>query len=164
MMRLPALENAMIEIRKSLETDIPAIMDIVERNRRLFPGLETAEGLRAHEESLRSFIECGESLSAIVEGKVQGNLLYSVSEKELCFFIVDECMRGRGIGSALLGKMLASFSAGDEIWLFTYTEDDERGKGARAFYLRHGFHPDGITDAFGVPCEKFVLKNRKAPE
>jgi ribosomal protein S18 acetylase RimI-like enzyme len=88
----------------------------------------------------------GQMFVAEDQGRVVGFIAFGPSrdddrqgETEIYTLYVDPAWWGRGLGSALIAT--APEDAAVSLWV---GEGNER---ARAFYARHGFHPDGASEA-----------------
>ena len=64
----------------------------------------------------------------------------SMSERLLEHIAVDPDVQNRGIGTALLAKVMELMPNGFSLWTF------QKNQGARRFYERHGFRAVEFTD------------------
>ena len=138
-------------------TDIGSWMALVERVAWNFPGLETAEALAEHRDTVLRFMDEGRALCVKVNGAVIGVLLFSVKHNMICCLAVAPEQRRKGIASALLREALGRLDRSQNITVTTFREDDERGPAPRALYRRFGFLPGRLDMEFGSPVQEFVL-------
>lgn len=136
---------------------IGAWMELVRDVRDNFPGLETEEKLRQHQETVEKFMRRGEAICALEGERVVGALLYSCKHGMLCFLAVDPACRRRGIARGMVERMLERMPNGN-VRVQTFRQGDPRGASARPFYLSLGFAPDRLSDFEGYPEQDFVLK------
>ena len=64
-------------------------MDLVEKVKEDFPGLETAEALNEHRNTVLEFIDKESAICAKICNKIVGTLLFSKENHMLCFLAVD---------------------------------------------------------------------------
>lgn len=137
--------------------DIGSWMALVERVAWNFPGLETAEALAEHRDTVLHFMNEGRALCVKENGTVVGVLLFSTKHNMICCLAVAPEKRRKGIASALLREALARLDRSREITVTTFREDDERGQAPRALYQHFGFLPGRLDTEFGSPVQEFVL-------
>ncbi|MPM56832.1 hypothetical protein SDC9_103647 [bioreactor metagenome] len=65
--------------------------------------------------------------------------------------------RKKGIGAAMVEKMLCLLPKGEDIWVITFREDDEKGIAPRALYKKFGFVEDELLIDKNYPHQKFIL-------
>jgi ribosomal protein S18 acetylase RimI-like enzyme len=75
------------------------------------------------------------------DGRVVG--WWSMTDGSLEHIYVDPDLQNRGIGSAMLDKVMALMPDGFSLWTF------QKNEGARRFYERHGFRAVELTDGSG---------------
>jgi ribosomal protein S18 acetylase RimI-like enzyme len=75
------------------------------------------------------------------EGRVVG--WWSMTEGSLEHIYVDPELQNRGLGSAMLAKVMELMPDGFSLWTF------QKNVGARRFYERHGFRAVELTDGSG---------------
>lgn len=138
-------------------TDLDAWMELVNRVSWNFPGLETAESLEEHRETVLRFMEKGQALCVRKKGEMMGVLLFSRKRNMICCLAVDPGCRRQGVASALLEKALSEMDRQREITVSTFREEDEKGRAPRALYRKFGFREAGLTEEFGYPNQVFVL-------
>ena len=127
------------------------MVDIVKDN---FPGFILDEYKKILEQNIaRKTALCVKYIDQIV-----GVLLFSIHGKCLSCMAVHPLHRKKGIGSALVGKMITMFPNDIDIWVSTFREEDKLGEAPRALYKKFGFVEDELTVEFGYPNQKFVLR------
>lgn len=147
-------------IRKADKNDIENWMELVEKVKAVFPGLETDEALLEHKNTVLDFMEKGLALCAEEKGKISGILLFSAERGEICFLAVDKEERRKGVGKKLLYAALDKIPKDRNVSLITYCEGDYNGIAARAFYKKLGFEEGDVTEEFGSPAQEFILKSK----
>lgn len=145
-------------VRLARPEDVDAWMELVERVKAEFPGLETAEAMAEHRITVRNFIRSSSAVCAEKNERLVGALLFSKEAGALCFLAVDPACRRQHIGERLVSSMLAQMDEGKDVAVTTYREDDPRGAAARAFYKRLGFSEGRLGEEFGCPVQEFILK------
>ena len=151
-----------MEVRLAGPQDLDGWMALVERVRDVFPGLETAEAMAEHRETVLQFVENASAICATESGQVVGALLFSKENGMLCFLAVDPACRRQHIARNMVSRMLSQMGKGKDVTVTTYREGDSDGIAARAFYRSLGFSEGKLTEEFGCPVQEFVLK-RQAP-
>lgn len=146
-----------MEIRKAKESDIGQWLQLVKKVRASFPGLETEEALKEHEETVLQFIENEEAAAAFEEQKLVGAMLYSGEYNMICFLAVDPKHRKKGIATLLLRFALDALDGKRDVTVSTFRDGDEKGAAARALYRKLGFQAEELTVEFGYPCQVFRL-------
>ena len=147
-----------MEIRFAGRADLDGWMALVESVKDAFPGLETPEALAAHRNTVAGFIDREEAVCAVVNDRVAGALLFSRQENELCFLAVLPEFRRRHIAESMVSLMLPELESGRDVTVTTYREGAAEGIAARAFYKSLGFRAGELTEEFGSPVQRFVLK------
>jgi GNAT superfamily N-acetyltransferase len=138
--------------------DLGKWMDMVNDVKDNFPGLIMDEYKIILEKNIgRHTALCVKCCDQIV-----GVLLFSINSQCLSFMAVHPLHRKKGIGSALVEKMISLFPSDMDIWVSTFREDDKLGDAPRALYKKFGFTEDELTIEFGYPNQKFVLRRSKA--
>ena len=145
-------------IEPGIKQDIDSWMNLVERVRGAFPGLETRQAMEAHRRTVLEFMESGGAICAKEQKEVVGALLFSREHSMLCFLAVDARHRRQHIAENMVACMLTKMDSHSDILVTTYREDVPEGAAARAFYQRMGFTPGKLTEEFGSPVQEFVLK------
>lgn len=147
-----------MEIKLGSISDIDGWMDLVEKVKEDFPGLETAEALNEHRNTVLEFINKGSAICAKICNKIVGTLLFSKENHMLCFLAVDIAYRRQHIAEKMVSYMLTLMDVKDDIIVTTYREGVPEGIAARAFYKRLGFIEGKLTEEFGSPVQEFILK------
>lgn len=99
----------MIEIRFARERDIDSWMNLVNKVKENFPGLETGQALKEHRNTVLEFIRKESAICAQSDGNIVGALLFERDSNMLCFLAVDPnaadsyCRRD-GVGNAPIFK------------------------------------------------------------
>ena len=145
-------------IQLGTEQDIDHWMNLVEKVRDSFPGLETEEALNEHRNIVLDFMNRNSAICAKEKGKIVGILLFSNENRELCFLAVAAEYRRRHIAEKMLSYMFTKLDSSKDIFVTTYRDGVPEGIAARAFYKRMGFVEGKLTEEFGSPVQEFVLK------
>ena len=145
-------------IQLGIEQDIDNWMNLVERVKDSFPGLETKDALNEHRNTVLNFMNRNSAICAKEKGKIVGVLLFSSENNELCFLAVATEHRRQHIAEKMLSYMLTKINFQKDISVTTYRDGVPEGIAARAFYKRMGFVEGKLTEEFGSPVQKFVLK------
>ena len=90
-------------IQKAAYENIDSWMCLVRKVASSFPGMDFEE----HEKTLRAFIDRGEALVCLKDGRVVGALLFSKEESVLAFLAVDPDERRKHIARNLVSMMLS---------------------------------------------------------
>lgn len=138
--------------------DIDGWMELVDRVKDGFPGLETKEAMAEHRNTVLRFISSRSAICAETGGVIAGILLFSREDGTLCFLAVDENRRRQRIGEGMVRYMLEAMPRGREVAVTTYREEAAEGKAARAFYRSLGFAEGELCEEFGSRVQKFVLR------
>lgn len=147
-----------MEIGFAAPRELDGWMELVDKVKDSFPGLETKEALDAHRETVQDFISRGEAVCAKDGDRVTGALLFSKENRMLCFLAVDPACRRQHIAENMVSLMLTGMDGAGEITVTTYREGVPEGIAARAFYKRLGFVEGRLTEEFGSPVQEFVWK------
>lgn len=140
------------------ENDIDSWMKLVREVRWNFPGLETEESLTEHRQTVFKFIKSGEAICIKDGSKIAAVLLFSKEHNMICFLAVLPEYQKRGYASELMKIALEKLDRTKEISVSTFREDDKKGTAPRALYKKFGFVAGELTEEFGYPNQKFVLK------
>jgi GNAT superfamily N-acetyltransferase len=121
---------------------------------------EFAEGLPATGKNIWLYVDNGRTLASIV---IDGDL--AAREAHLRWFIVDESLRGMGVGRVLLERAMAFVDAHyDETYLWTFKGLDA----ARHLYEAAGFtlaeESEGRQWGSVVVEQRFVRRSRRASD
>ena len=147
-----------MEIRLSKITDIDGWMQLVNKVKDSFPGLETTEALNEHRAVALDFIRNNSAICAATENKIVGSLLFSKDQNTLCFLAVDPDCRRHHIAEQMVNHMLGFMDPEKDIVVTTYREGVSEGIAARAFYKHLGFTEGNLKEEFGYPVQEFLLK------
>lgn len=134
--------------------DVDPWMDLVHTVKDNFPGLVMDE----YKKILEQNIGRQTALCVKYHDQIVGVLLFSIHSKCLSCMAVHPLHRKKGIGSALVERMISMFPNGMDIWVSTFREDDKWGDAPRALYKKFGFTADELTIEHGYPNQKFVLR------
>lgn len=137
--------------------DIDSWMALVKRVSWNFPGLETAESIEEHKQTVLKFISKKQALCVKKCNEVVGVLLFSRNHNMICCLAVAPGYRQCGIASELLKKALEELDRSKDISVSTFREEDEKGIAPRALYKKFGFKEDELIEEFGYPNQRFVL-------
>ena len=132
-----------MKVKLGQRDDIASWMALVEEVRWNFPGLETEQSLREHEETVLRFMDERRALCVKEHGKVVGVLLISKTHNMICCLLLQEGIR--------------RLDRSREITVTTFRAEDEKGRAPRALYQRFGFHPQALLEELGYPVQRFVL-------
>ena len=146
-----------MEIRLAQPQDLAGWMELVEKVRFSFPGLETPEALEGHRQTVRAFMRRGWAVCAVERQRIAGVLLFSAEDNTLCFLAVDPAFRMRHAAAGMVACGLAHMDPRRAVTVTTYRESDPAGTAARAFYKSLGFTEGKLTEEFGSPVQEFVL-------
>ena len=124
-------------IELGTKQDIDGWMNLVEKVKDAFPGLETKDALNEHKNSVLNFMDKASAICAKEQGKIVGILLFSFENNEICFLAVDAEFRRQHIAEKMVSFMLSKMDA---------------------FYKQMGFTEGKLTEEFGSPVQEFVLK------
>ena len=145
-------------IELGTEQDIDSWMDLVEKIKDAFPGLETKEALNEHKNTVLDFMGRASAICAKEQGEIVGTLLFSSENNVLCFLAGDAEHRRQHIAEKMVSYMLTKMDHQRDISVTTYRDGVPEGTAARAFYKRMGFNEGKLTEEFGSPVQEFVLK------
>ncbi len=145
-------------IELGTEQDIDSWMNLVEKVKDAFPGLETKEALNEHKNTVLDFMVRASAICAKEQGEIVGTLLFSSETNVLCFLAVDAEHRRQHIAEKMVSYMLTKMDPQSDISVTTYRDRVPEGTAARAFYKRMGFKEGKLTEEFGSPVQEFVLK------
>jgi Acetyltransferases len=141
-----------MEIGFAQNKDINSWMELVERVKDSFPGLDMEE----YKKGLSLRISGKGALAAVESGRVVGALLFSGETKELEFLAVHPDFRQKGTAAALIRHLFSLFPKGSRFSVITYRENDPQGKAARELYRSIGFIPGRLLTVFDYPCQELT--------
>ena len=140
--------------------DIESWMQLVQRVRWNFPGLETAAALDDHRKTVLRFMGENRALCVKDAEKVVGVLLLSKKHNMICCLAVAPEYRRNGIASLLLKKAIAELDSTRDITVTTFRDNDEKGISPRALYKKFGFAEEKLMIENDYPVQRFVLRGR----
>ena len=140
--------------------DIDSWMQLVQRVRWNFPGLETEAALEDHRKTVLRFMGENRALCVKDAEKVVGVLLLSKKHNMICCLAVAPEYRRNGIASALLEKALAELDRSRDITVTTFRANDEKGIAPSAVYKQFGFKEEKLMIENDYPVQRFVLRGR----
>ena len=146
-----------MEITFGTAADIDLWMELVEKIRWNFPGLEREADIQAHRETVLEFMGRNGAVCAKAEEKIIGVLLFSRKYNMLCCMAVDPDYRRRQVATRMFEKMLTLADRTRDITVSTFREGDPRGDAPRAFYKQHGFVEGELCMEYLCPSQMFVL-------
>ena len=138
--------------------DIESWMELVQRVRWNFPGLETEASIQDHRQTVLRFMEEKRALCVKEADTVVGVLLLSKKLNMICCLAVAPEYRRNGIASALVGKAIAELDRSGDITVTTFRENDEKGIAPRALYRQFGFAEEKRLIENDYPVQRFVLR------
>ena len=124
-----------VEIELGRECDVDNWMQLVNKVKDSFPGLETKEALEEHRHTVLGFMRKGSAICARVNDQIVAALLFSRED-----------------------SMLSLMNEKRDVAVTTYREGVPEGIAARAFYKRLGFVEGKLTEEFGSPVQELILK------
>ncbi len=145
-------------IELATERNIDSWMDLVNKVKGSFPGLETEEALEEHRNTVLDFMDKDCAICAKADNKIVGTLLFSKETNTLCFLAVDEEYRRQHIAEKMFFYMIDLMDSEKDVIVTTYRADVPEGIPARMFYKRMGFTEGKLTEEFSSPVQEFVLK------
>ncbi len=145
-------------IALATERDIDNWMNLVNKVKDSFPGLETQDALEEHRNTVLEFMGNDSAICAKTGNKIAGTLLFSKEANMLCFLAVDAEYRRQHVAEKMFSYMLTFMDAEKDITVTTYRADVLEGIPARMFYKRMGFTEGKLTEEFSSPVQEFVLK------
>ena len=101
-----------MEIGLASIRDIDDWMELVKKVKDHFPGLETAEALNAHRNTVLEFIGKESAICAKSHQQIVGTLLFSKENHMLCFLAVDIAYRRQHIAE----EMVSYYAFVDGCW------------------------------------------------
>lgn len=147
-----------MDIQLAQESDIDNWMNLVNKVKENFYGLETNEALDEHRNTVLDFIRKKSDICAISGDKIVGTLLFSKQNTMICFLAVDPEYRRLHIAEKLVSSMLPYLNSKNDVIVTTYREGVPEGIAARLFYKRLGFVEGKLVEEVGNIVQEFVLK------
>ena len=137
--------------------DISSWMKLVSSVSWNFPGLETEEKIKEHEDTVLRFMSEQRALCVKMENVVVGVLLFSIKHNMICCLAVAPDFRRHGIASALLSKAIEKLDRTRDITVSTFRENDPKGIAPRRLYQSFGFVEGELIEEYGYPNQQFIL-------
>ena len=137
--------------------DISSWMKLVNSVSWNFPGLETEEKRKEHENTVLHFMSERRALCVKEKNVVVGVLLFSKKHNMICCLAVAPDFRRHGIASALLSKAIELLDRTKDISVSTFRENDPKGIAPRRLYQSFGFMEGELIEEFGYPNQQFIL-------
>ncbi len=128
-----------MKIELETRQDIDNWMDLVNKVKGIFPGLETEEALDEHRNTVLEFMDKSSAICAKTDNKIVGTLLFSKESGTLCFLAVDKEYRRQHIAEKMFSYMLTLMDSENDITVTTYHAEVLEGIPARMFYKKMGF-------------------------
>ena len=141
--------------------DIDGWMKLVGEVSWNFPGLETAEDMLEHRQTVLKFMEKRQAVCVKDNSEIIGVLLFSRKRNMICCLAVSPAHRRKGAASALLTEALGQLDRSQDITVSTFREDDPKGIAPRALYKSFGFVEGELIEEFGYPNQRFILRAEK---
>ena len=139
--------------------NIDSWMNLVDKVKESFPGLETKEALDEHRQTVLEFVDKGCAICAKADDKIVGTLLFSKESNTLCFLAVDAEYRRQHIAQKMFTYMLEFTDSERDITVTTYRAGVPEGIAARRFYKKMGFAEGKLTEEFGSPVQELVWRH-----
>lgn len=146
-----------MKVEYGTKEDISSWMKLVSSVSWNFPGLETEEKLKEHENIVLRFMSEQRALCVKAEDAVVGVLLFSKKHNMICCLAVAPDFRRQGIASAMLSKAIEMLDRSRDISVSTFRENDPKGIAPRRLYKSFGFTEGELIEEFGYPNQLFIL-------
>lgn len=140
------------------EGDITSWMELVNKVKTNFPGLETDDNIQEHKQTVLRFMKEKRAICVKDNNKVIGVLLFSKKHNMICCLAVLPEYRKRGFASELLETAIKNLDRTRNITVSTFRDNDKKGIAPRALYKKFGFVEDELIEEFGYPNQIFILK------
>lgn len=140
--------------------DIDSWMELVNEVSWNFPGLETAEKIDEHRQTVLKFMEKRQAICIRDNGKIIGVLLFSRKRNMICCLAVSPAHRRKNAASALMTEALGQLDRSKDITVSTFRADDPKGTVPRALYKKFGFVEGELIEEFGYPNQRFILHSK----
>ena len=125
-----------------------------------FPGLETADNILEHRQTVLKFIEKRQAVCAKDNGEIIGVLLFSRKRNMICCLAVSPAYRRKGVAAALMTEALGQLDRSKDITVSTFRADDPKGEAPRALYKKFGFVEGELIEEFGYPNQRFIVPSK----
>ncbi|MBQ9119231.1 MAG: GNAT family N-acetyltransferase [Lachnospiraceae bacterium] len=150
-------EKRALQVGYGQEADLASWMKLVNRVSWNFPGLETAEAIKEHADTVLRFMKKQQAICVKDDDKVVGVLLFSRTHNMICCLAVSPDYRRKRIGASMLNEALSQLDRTKDISVSTFREEDPKGTAPRALYRKFGFVEDELIEEFGYPNQRFIL-------
>ena len=140
--------------------DVPAWMEMITLMRYDFPCLENDNELEKHKPVVIKNINRQSAICVKDNERVIGALLFSFNQNRLGFMAVHPDYRRKGIGAAMIEKMLSALPDDKDVWVRTFRGNDTKGVAARPLYRKMGFEEDALVMEHDYPHQEFVLRRK----
>ncbi|MCD7872464.1 MAG: GNAT family N-acetyltransferase [Clostridiales bacterium] len=140
------------------EKDIDNWMNLVNKVKENFPGLEAPEALNRHKNTVFEFMNKKSAICAKINNKIIGEMLFSKETNEICFLVVKPEYRRQHIAEKMFMYMLTLINSKKDIIVTTYRAEAPEGISARKFYKKMGFAEGKLKEEFSSKVQEFVLK------
>ena len=140
-------------IRRATKSDVENWVACAVSMEAYYPGLDPV----SHARTVEKCADFGEALVAEWDGAFAGGLLFSHKRRELSFLMVAPDARRRGLGRALVNRMIEEFPRGETVTVTTYRAGDPLGAAAAPFYASLGFVHGAEVIAHGHPERTMTL-------
>ena len=143
------------------EEDIDSWMKMVEVVKDEFPGLETLEELENYKGVVVKNINRHTAICVKDKNHIIGALLFSYNSNCLSWMAVHPNYRRKGVGCALMTKMIELFPNEANISVTTFREGDVKGVAPRKLYKKFNFLEGELVEEFNYPNQVLTLKIEK---
>ena len=147
-----------MEVQYGTLSEIDSWMELVQRVRWNFPGLETEVAIEDHRQTVLRFMGENRALCVKDAEEVVGVLLLSKKHNMICCLTVTPEYLRNGIASALLEKALSELDRSKDITVTTFRDNDKKGIAPRALYKQFGFVEEKLLIENDYPVQRFVLR------
>lgn len=154
--------DKVMQLFYGVPADIENWMELAERLRWNFPGLETQAGLDEYRATVLKFMDKRQALCVKAGGVIAGVMLFSRGHNMICCLGVSPDYRQRGIASMLMEEAFRNLDRRRDISVSTFRAEDEKGPAPRALYEKYGFAADALIEEMGYPSQKYILRPTKA--
>lgn len=137
--------------------DIDCWMKLVSEVSWNFPGMETAEDIDEHRQTVLKFMEKHQAVCVRDNDEIIGVLLFSRKRNMICCLAVSPAHRRKGVAAVLMTEALGQLDRSQDITVSTFRADDPKGAAPRALYKKFGFAEAELIEEFGYPNQRFVL-------
>lgn len=136
-------------------------MNLVEKIKDNFPGLNTSEQLENHKQKVLEFMRRKEAICIKDNEVIVAICLFLKKHNMICFLGVCEEYRRQGLAAKLLEYAISELDNTKDITVSTFRKSDPKGTAPRNLYKKYGFIEGALTIEFDYPNQQFILKARK---